>query len=129
MLDHSYYFRAIPAEIASEFLFGQQYGLIENEKMTKGLYDKTFDTLFGLTNLGRFIPYLIPLLGSFFRMKLKEALGFSEPGAAVMKVFQVSRLELSPLPPISSLIRNSSPEVWWRRQRRRRSKALLLRPT
>lgn len=84
-------FRATPAEIATQFLFGEDYGFLEDEETTSSLNDKTFDTLFGLTNLGRFIPFWIPMLLILLRQQVKKLIGFKEPGGAVMGFYSVSQ--------------------------------------
>lgn len=83
-------YRATPAEIATQFLFGEDYGFLEDEETTSSLNDKTFDTVFGLTNLGRFIPFWIPMLLILFRQQVKKIIGFKEPGAAMMGYYSVS---------------------------------------
>lgn len=82
----------MPAEIVTQFLFGEDYGFLEDRQTTESLYDKSFDTIFGLTNLGRFIPFWIPMLLILLRQQIKKLVGFTEPGAAMMGYFFVSEM-------------------------------------
>lgn len=85
MLWHrSFLYRAITAEIITEYMYGQQYGFFEDEQTTKGLYDRRFDVLFGMMNLGRFIPFWIPLLLIFLRAQIMAFFGTKQGMASVL---------------------------------------------
>lgn len=72
------------AEIITEYMYGQQYGFFDDEKTTKGFYDRRFDQLFGMTHLGRFIPFWIPLILILLRSQIGGLLGSKEPTASFM---------------------------------------------
>jgi hypothetical protein len=80
----------VPAEIITRYLFGQEYGFLQDVQTTKNLYDKRLDRLFGLAHLGRFIPKEIPLFASLFRQLAMRALGLNDPGSAFLDYFMVS---------------------------------------
>lgn len=82
-------FRAVPAEIITKYLFGQEYGFLQHVQTTKNLYDKRMDRLFGFSHLGRFIPKEIPLFLSLFRQLILRALGYNDPGSAFLDYFLV----------------------------------------
>ena len=73
-------------------MYGQQYGFFEDEKTTKGLYDRRFDSLFGLSHLGRFIPFWIPVIAIFLRSKLRAMLGGHESTGSFIAFMQVSKV-------------------------------------
>ncbi|KAK4501507.1 hypothetical protein PRZ48_007316 [Zasmidium cellare] len=83
-IDLAYLYRAVTAEIITEYMYGQQYGFFEDQKTTKGLYDRRFDALFGFTHLGRFIPFWIPILLIFARSQIRQALGVQEATASMV---------------------------------------------
>lgn len=65
-------------------MYGQQYGFFEDEQTTKGLYDRRFDVLFGMMNLGRFIPFWIPLLLIFLRAQIMAFFGTKQGMASIL---------------------------------------------
>lgn len=90
----SYLFRAITAEIMTEYMYGQRYGFFEDQTTTKGLYDRRFDVVLGLTNLGRFIPYWIPLVLIALRGQIRAALGSKESMASFVAFYGVSQADI-----------------------------------
>ncbi|KAM0541625.1 hypothetical protein ACHAPJ_013173 [Fusarium lateritium] len=86
-VDLAFLFRAVPAEIITKYLFGQEYGFLKDVQTTKNLYDKTMDRLFGFSHLGRFIPKEIPLFTALFRQLIKRAIGLNDPGSAFLDYF------------------------------------------
>ncbi|SPN96562.1 related to trichodiene oxygenase cytochrome P450 [Cephalotrichum gorgonifer] len=89
-IDLALIFRATPAEIATQFLFGEDYGFLEDEQMSANMCDKSYDSVLGLTHLGRFTPFWFPLLWSLLRQQIKMLLGFREPGAAFLAFFKAN---------------------------------------
>ncbi|EME43991.1 hypothetical protein DOTSEDRAFT_79897 [Dothistroma septosporum NZE10] len=73
--DLAYLYRATTAEILTKYMYGQNYSFFVDEKTTRGLYDRRFDKIFGLTNLGRFIPYMIPTISILIRSRINLLLG------------------------------------------------------
>ncbi|KAJ3546644.1 hypothetical protein NM208_g1901 [Fusarium decemcellulare] len=90
-VDLAYLYRAVPAEIITEYLFGQRFGFLEDVQMTKNLYDKRMDRIFGLSHLGRFIPKEIPLFTALFRQLAKRAIGLNDPGSAFLDYFLLAQ--------------------------------------
>ncbi|RBR19625.1 hypothetical protein FVER53590_10960 [Fusarium verticillioides] len=90
-VDLAFLFRAVPAEIITKYLFGQEYGFLQHVQTTKNLYDKRMDRLFGFSHLGRFIPKEIPLFLSLFRQLILRALGFNDPGSAFLDYFLLAQ--------------------------------------
>ncbi|KAF7189166.1 Cytochrome P450 monooxygenase [Pseudocercospora fuligena] len=83
-VDLAFLFRAVTAEIITEYMYGQQYGFFEDERTTRGLYDRRFDVLFGVTHLGRFIPWMVPIILIFLRSQIKALFGSKEPTASFL---------------------------------------------
>lgn len=100
-------FRATPAEIATQFLFGEDYGFLEDEQMSANLCDRSYDSVLGLTHLGRFTPFWFPLLWSLLRQQIKMLLGFREPGAAFLTFFTVGVFKTSSTGDISLTVISS----------------------
>ncbi|KAF5698022.1 cytochrome P450 monooxygenase [Fusarium globosum] len=90
-VDLAFLFRAVPAEIITKYLFGQEYGFLQHVQTTKNLYDKRMDRLLGFSHLGRFIPKEIPLFLSLFRQLILRALGFNDPGSAFLDYFLLAQ--------------------------------------
>ncbi|KAK2472469.1 hypothetical protein H9L39_16349 [Fusarium oxysporum f. sp. albedinis] len=90
-VDLAFLFRAVPAEIITKYLFGQEYGFLQHVQTTKNLYDKRMDRLFGFSHLGRFIPKEIPLFLSLFRQLILRALGYNDPGSAFLDYFLLAQ--------------------------------------
>ncbi|KAF5624314.1 cytochrome P450 monooxygenase [Fusarium sp. NRRL 25303] len=90
-VDLAFLFRAVPAEIITKYLFGQEYGFLQHVQTTKNLYDKRMDKLLGFSHLGRFIPKEIPLFLSLFRQLILRALGFNDPGSAFLDYFLLAQ--------------------------------------
>ncbi|RBQ73696.1 hypothetical protein FVER14953_10960 [Fusarium verticillioides] len=90
-VDLAFLFRAVPAEIITKYLFGQEYGFLQHVQTTKNLYNKRMDRLFGFSHLGRFIPKEIPLFLSLFRQLILRALGFNDPGSAFLDYFLLAQ--------------------------------------
>ncbi|KAH9907811.1 cytochrome P450 [Xylariomycetidae sp. FL2044] len=82
--DIAYFTRALTAEIITEYMYGQGYGFFDDEEMTKGFYTGKFDTVLGLTHLGRFIPFWIPLLITFVRHQINSLIGVRESMGSFM---------------------------------------------
>ncbi|KAF4461590.1 Trichodiene oxygenase [Fusarium albosuccineum] len=90
-VDLAYLYRAVPAEIITEYLLGQRFGFLEDVQTTKNLYDKRMDRIFGLSHLGRFIPKEIPLFAALFRQLAKRAIGLNDPGSAFLDYFLLAQ--------------------------------------
>ncbi|KAF4334881.1 hypothetical protein FBEOM_11272 [Fusarium beomiforme] len=90
-VDLAFLFRAVPAEIITKYLFGQEYGFLQDVQTTKNLYDKRMDRIFGFSHLGRFIPKEIPLFVSLFRQLILRALGYNDPGSAFLDYFLLAQ--------------------------------------
>ncbi|KAF4445645.1 hypothetical protein F53441_10645 [Fusarium austroafricanum] len=89
--DLAFLFRAVPAEIITKYLFGQEYGFLKDVRTTQNLYDKRMDRIFGFSHLGRFIPKEIPLFASLFRQLTLRALGYNDPGSAFLDYFLLAQ--------------------------------------
>lgn len=76
---YRYIFRGAPADIFTEFIFGQQFNFLDDEESTRGLYHRKHEVVFGIYHLGRHIYFFIPLLLDLIWQKIKQVAGGPRP--------------------------------------------------
>lgn len=83
---HFWYFpvRATQTPRVTEYMYGQNYSFFADEQTTKDLYDRRFDMIFGLTHLGRFIPWTIPIILILLRSQISHLLGSHESTTSML---------------------------------------------